>query len=233
MNDQEQASQLSALFDNELPEEQADLVIRRLLKDASMRTKWSRYSLIGASLRADPLAVRTSVSDDVAARVQASLSGEPEASAASAGYLPKTELGSRSRVSRAFWGAAIAAGVAAVSLLFVRMQAPEVAPVALAETQVVPVGEGTAAVANVINSPVSQPRQIAAVSSAPPSYTTPLDNSLPSQRVSAPLVNYVLAHSEVTTSAVRFSPLTSVMNGSYDLDQDTVEMTEAEIGSHR
>jgi hypothetical protein len=68
---------------------------------------------------------------------------------------------------------------------------------------------------------------------APPSYTTPVDNTPAGQRVSAPLVNYVVAHSEVAASAVRFSPLSSVMSAGYDFTQGAVEMTEAEIGAHR
>jgi len=74
---------------------------------------------------------------------------------------------------------------------------------------------------------------VVARASAPPSYTTPVDESPVGQRLDAPLVNYVVAHSEVAASAVRFSPLSSVMSSSDDFTQDTVEMTAAEIGAHR
>src|SRR5690606_39827891 len=48
MSEQEQNSQLSALFDNELSPQQAQMVIRRALKDPATRTSWERYALIGA-----------------------------------------------------------------------------------------------------------------------------------------------------------------------------------------
>jgi hypothetical protein len=67
--------------------------------------------------------------------------------------------------------------------------------------------------------------------SAPPSYTTPVDDS-PARR-SAPLFNYVAAHSDVAISAVRLAPLSSVMGGGFDLTQDAVEMTAAEVGARR
>ena len=82
------------------------------------------------------------------------------------------------------------------------------------------------------------PAQVARRDTPAPSYTTPLDTtSLMSQptgqRLSAPLVNYVVAHSEYTTPVARFSPLTTVMSGNFDPSENTVEMTEAEVGARR
>ena len=51
MNEQEQISQLSALFDNELPPEQSGMVIRRALIDPALRASWGNYALIGACIR--------------------------------------------------------------------------------------------------------------------------------------------------------------------------------------
>ena len=76
MNQQEHSSQLSALFDNELSPEQAELVIRRALKDPAMRTTWGRYALIGACVRGEPLAGRLRPESDVAARVRIRLAVE-------------------------------------------------------------------------------------------------------------------------------------------------------------
>ena len=56
MSEQEQISQLSALFDGEMPSQQADLVIRRALKDPAMRQRWQHYAVIGACMRGEPLA---------------------------------------------------------------------------------------------------------------------------------------------------------------------------------
>jgi hypothetical protein len=80
---------------------------------------------------------------------------------------------------------------------------------------------------------VPGPRALVAAASAPPSYTTPVDESPVGQRLDGRMVNYVVAHSEVASSAVRFSPLSTVMNSSDDFTQDTVEMTAAEIGAYR
>jgi len=232
MNEMEHASQLSALFDGELPETQAELVIRRALKDPQLRSTWGRYALIGAALRDEPLAVRSRLRDDVASRVRARLSVDSDTTHTA---VARTDAGSpqgASMFARGAWGMAIAASVAAVSLLVLRAQVPgSAAPLQVAANA--PVSAAQAAPANdvVIASP--EVGQVAAVMGALPSYTTPVDNSPAGQRVSAPLVNYVVAHSEVSASAVRFSPLSSVMSASYDPTQGTVEMTEAEIGAHR
>jgi sigma-E factor negative regulatory protein RseA len=236
MNEHEHASQLSALFDDELPADQTGLVIRRALKDPALRASWSRYALIGAAMRSQPLAIGHSLTDDLASRVQARVQSEPEGQAEMLPQsLPAAGAGRVAGMQRGAWGVAIAAGVAAVSLLLVRMQAPQatsrVALVAPA-IQNSPATPGALPASVAATKPVVESRLVAA-SSALPSYTTPVNNSDSGQRLSAPLVNYVVAHSEVTTSAVRLSPLSSVMSGNYDLSQGTVEMTEAEIGARR
>ena len=72
MNQDERASQLSAMFDGELPAAECELLSRRLARDEQLRATWSRYSVIGAALRAEPLA---QVRPDFAHRVSAALSG--------------------------------------------------------------------------------------------------------------------------------------------------------------
>ena len=233
MNEMEHASQLSALFDGELPETQAELVIRRALKDPQLRSTWGRYALIGAALRDEPLAVRSRLRDDVASRVRARLSVDSEATHTAVVRTDTDSQRGSSMFARGAWGMAIAAGVAAVSLLVLRAQLPDSAAPLQVAAVVAPATAARAAPVNevIITSP--EVGQVAAVMGALPSYTTPVDNSPAGQRVSAPLVNYVVAHSEVSASAVRFSPLSSVMSASYDPAQGTVEMTEAEIGAHR
>lgn len=227
MNEQEHSSQLSALFDGELPMEQSELVIRRAMKDPQLRFTWGRYALIGAAMRNEPLAVHTRLRDDVAARVAARLSSESPVAATPAARGAQRE--NRFQFARGAWGMAIAASVAVVSLLVVRNQAPQAAPGAIlaanlpAETLVAPAAldavAGGAAPAATAEEPL-------------PGYTTPVSDGTNAQPSNALLVNYVVAHSE-TTSAVRFSPLSSVMSAGSDLAQGTVEMTEAEIGAHR
>lgn len=233
MNEQEQISQVSALFDGELPREQAEMVIRRVLKDPALRATWGRYSLIGACVRGEPLGAALP-QVDLAARVRARLAAEPEPAstgdaqvAAATGTLDRQSLWRRGAL-----GGAIAASVALVSLMLFRSLPPagvsadaapqmarQAAPVEQVEPQVVSTARA------------DSPALLAARDSAPPSYTTPVDDS-PARR-SAPLFNYVAAHSDVAASAVRLAPLSSVMGGGFDLTQDAVEMTAAEVGARR
>lgn len=232
MSDQEQVSQLSALFDGELPSEQAGMVIRRALKDPALRATWGRYALIGACLRNEPLQVAIP-GHDLAGRVRARLVGEAEHSSAEV-LASGTESG-RSRRSallgRGALGGAIAAGVAVVSVFIARslgptapVQAPEVARAQPAATTrpaslVAQARPASAKVADV------------AEDSLPPSYTTPVDNSPAS--LGPGLANYVSMHSEVAASAVRFSQMSSMMNGGYDPTQGAIEMSPAEVGARR
>jgi negative regulator of sigma E activity len=177
MIEQEQNSQLSALFDGELPPQQAQMVIRRTLRDQAMRTSWERYSLIGACLRGEPITRHNSIAD----RVQASLAAERELNVTS---LPVRRTPSaaadatRSLLSgRGALGGAIAAGVAVVSIMVVRAVMPGAIQ---AETGL--------------------------VAQQPPSYTTPGENSPAQPRmIDASLGHYLVAHSEEAASALRFS----------------------------
>lgn len=232
MNDQEQASQLSALFDDALPADQSELVVRRMLREPQLQETWGRYALIGAAMRGDPLSVSVTRRGDLASRVSAQLAAEPERPAAQLLPAMVRQGGERSLFARGAWSMAIAASVAAASLLVLRMQAPEGAAGAIQMADAAPAATAPAD-ETLLAAPAGSRETLMAASSPPPSYTTPVDNTPPGQQPSAPLVNYVVAHSDVAASAVRFSPLSSVMNASYDLAQGTVEMSEAEIGAHR
>jgi negative regulator of sigma E activity len=229
MNEQEQVSQLSALFDGELPPEQAGMVIRRALKDSSLRTTWGRYALIGACVRGEPIGAALPQTD-LAARVRARIAAEAEHTAAASSAAAVADAARRrSLFARGALGGAIAAGVAAVSLVVVRMTGTAALPVA---TQVAQQAPAPAAASDrlVANNDVRAARPAVARETSLPSYTTPVDDS-PSRR-NAPLVSYVVAHNDVAASVVRLAPLSSVMNGSYDLTQDAVEIT-AEAGARR
>ena len=54
MNNEELDSQLSAMFDNELPATECELLARRLARDEQLRTRWGRYAAIGACIRGEP-----------------------------------------------------------------------------------------------------------------------------------------------------------------------------------
>ena len=68
----ERESQLSAMFDGELPATECELLSRRIDRDENLRARWSRYALIGAAMRSEPVATARS---GFAGRVSAALRG--------------------------------------------------------------------------------------------------------------------------------------------------------------
>ena len=70
-------SQLSAMFDGELPATECELLSRRIDRDENLRARWSRYALIGAAMRSEPVATAPS---GFARRVSAALRGTDDTS---------------------------------------------------------------------------------------------------------------------------------------------------------
>src|SRR6187431_2915417 len=102
-------SQLSAMFDDELPEDQCQLLARRLSRDEALKARWRRYAVVGAAIRAER-GVR--LDTNVAARVSVAISAEPALTGEA------VAKGDSSRKSGIRWwqpvmGGAIAASVAA------------------------------------------------------------------------------------------------------------------------
>src|SRR5580704_5984985 len=107
-------SQLSAMFDGELPAAECELLSRRLDRDESLRARWSRYALIGAAMRSEPVATaRTGFAQRVSAAIE---SGSP----------PRQPTASRRRLRRGnlLWSGALAAtlvaGVAGLGVSMLR-----------------------------------------------------------------------------------------------------------------
>ncbi|HYL02018.1 MAG TPA: sigma-E factor negative regulatory protein [Steroidobacteraceae bacterium] len=189
-------SQLSAMFDDELPSEECELLARRLSRDGELKSRWGRYAVIGAAIRAER-GVRLNAR--VAGRVSARVRSEPELGAQAAS----------ARHARRWWrplaGAAVAASVATVSILWLRAQglAPE-APLA----------------ANALGAPASH---VAAPSvalapailpSAADSYVVPPAPHGPVALVPTPeLANYVVAHSMFSSPVARRNLLAAFMTG--------------------
>lgn len=220
MSEQEQTSQLSALFDGELPSPQADLVIRRALKDAAMRQRWQRYALIGACVRGEPL-VGAPGAGSLADRVTARIASEadilaPWSGAVAAGSASSNRFGRM--LTRGAAGGAIAAAVAVMAVFLVRNIGPEFGGVSAGQLL-------ASDVAGDSQSQIGDRTLSSDADSAPHSYTTPAANA----RLSSPLVDqpplahYVVAHSEKAASSLGFS---------YDLTEGAVVMTEDEIQAH-
>ena len=46
-------SQLSAMFDDELPSAECELLARRLSRDEQLKARWGRYAVMGTVIRAE------------------------------------------------------------------------------------------------------------------------------------------------------------------------------------
>jgi negative regulator of sigma E activity len=198
---EERDSQLSAMFDGELPAGECELLARRLTRDEALRAQWSRYSMIGAALRAER---GVALHDRVAWRVQSAIAqettyGEGVADAATRGATGPAKPVSSARWQRLAWpaaGASIAAGVAAVSIFWLRgMQGPEEVLLAETATPTIVLAPDTAG-APVALSSAAQPAPPASTSDDARVYSTPAPNPSTSIVPPARLANYVVAHSE-------------------------------------
>jgi sigma-E factor negative regulatory protein RseA len=125
---------LSALMDGELDRKATGDVLQTLASDSRLRCSWERWHLIRAALHQD--LAETPVSG-VASATADGLREEPTVLAPRGRLLPD-----RRDIGRWIGGAAIAASVAAVSVVGIRMvnPVPGTQPTQLATTQPVPNG---------------------------------------------------------------------------------------------
>src|SRR5262245_21623663 len=124
---EERDSQLSAMFDGELPGGECELLARRLTRDEALRAQWSRFATIGAALRAER---GVALHDRVAWKVQSAVAQEATYGEGTVDVATRavTSVSASSRQSRQRWarfampvaGASIAASVAAVSIFWLR-----------------------------------------------------------------------------------------------------------------
>lgn len=136
MKPDEVESQLSAMFDGELPAAECELLSRRIDRDDNLRARWSRYALIGAAMRCEPVAtargdfaVRVSRAVDRAvegAEERAGARGLPSAGgrAARSGSAVSAAAQREPRLRRLWWQSALAASlvtaVAGLSIVMLR-----------------------------------------------------------------------------------------------------------------
>ena len=182
-------SQLSAMFDDELLPAECELLARRLSRDEHLKARWGRYAIVGAVIRAER-GVRLNA--PLAGRVNAVLLAEPALAAHTA---PRD----RSRAPLRWWrpvaGAAVAAGVATVSILWLRTQAP--LPGAPLVTQFAAPGQTTL--------------PTAAGSGQGDSYVVPRPRPAAVMVPSTELANYVVAHSMFSNPVARRNLLSAFM----------------------
>jgi sigma-E factor negative regulatory protein RseA len=190
-------SQLSAMFDDELANAECELLARRLSRDEHLKARWGRYAVIGAAIRAER-GVRLNA--PLAGRVSAVLLAEPALGAS--GAIPRAH-----RRGARWWqlagGAAVAAGVASVSILWLRAQGPL---------------PGIAQTAQ-LSPPAATPAGAAApcagaACGAGESYVLPPTPAVrPLVVPSTQLANYVVAHSVVSSPLARGNLLSAFMSG--------------------
>jgi len=230
----ERDSQLSAMFDGELSAAECELLARRLTRDDALRGQWSRYALIGAAVRAER---GVKLDDRVARRVQTAVTLEisygdggaadvPAVARAGAVHDKRARVSAYERwlrVSRPVLGAGIAAGVAVMSILWMRGPGMDggsvdnsaiVADVTAPEsTQVTLVPETTTVAANL--APAASAARTAAGSG---DYSTPAPSTQTSMAPPAHLANYVVAHSEYSGPLSRRLALSGLVGGEVAAD---------------
>lgn len=197
-------SQLSAMFDDELPAAECELLARRLSRDEQLKARWGRYAVIGATIRAER-GVRLNAG--LAGRVSAAISSEAPLTAEPA---PQPKKSWDRRWWQPLAGVAAAAGVAAVSIIWMRSQvSPDSLP-AVAQTAVpaISIANSTA------NTPVAA--TVASLTSRgttgePDSYVVPKNSPRRLVVPSTELANYVVAHSEFSSPVTRRNLLSSFM----------------------
>jgi sigma-E factor negative regulatory protein RseA len=187
-------SQLSAMFDDELPAAECELLARRLSRDELLKARWGRYAVIGATIRAEG-GVRLNAG--LARRVSAAISSEPVLAAEPVAQLKK-------KWANHWWqpvaSVAAVAGVAAVSILWMRSQAPE--STAVMAQSAAPAAAQTSAT-RVLASNV--------VNGEPDSYVVPKNTARRLVVPSTELANYVVAHSEFSSPVTRRNLLSAFM----------------------
>jgi sigma-E factor negative regulatory protein RseA len=170
--------QMSAFLDDELPDEEADLLLRRLPGDADLRSAAGRFLLIGQALRGERVP-----GSDLAGRVAAALGGETT-------YEAEAAPSSRNRWLRPAAGAAVAATVAVLAL----MGLDENREVASPEAVTADVPEQTAPAAGADDAAEGY------------AYTVPVDTPVsvrPVNAVPARLTNYMISHGERAGTLMR------------------------------
>jgi sigma-E factor negative regulatory protein RseA len=185
-------SQLSAMFDNELPAGECELLARRLSRDEQLKARWGRYAVIGAAIRVER-GVRLNAA--LASRVSAAISAEPSITAEPT--LRSTKRW-QTRWGQSVASAAAVAGVATLAIFWMRAHSPESPAITANDTIVT---KASTSLTPVVNSN----------SIEPPSYTVP---KTPGRRLVVPsteLANYVVAHSEFSSPVARRNLLSAFM----------------------
>ncbi|MGD9597300.1 MAG: sigma-E factor negative regulatory protein [Steroidobacteraceae bacterium] len=196
MNEEQRASQLSAMFDGELPAAECELLARRITRDDTLRAAWARYAVIGAAMRRE----RVPLDLQLAARVRAAVSAEPVFGEGDAAAPALAAPRRASRWLRPVAGLAAAAVVAGIAVIGLRGRDAQVA------------GPAVASVASTV-APAPAATVVPGPSNAtePESYVVPVASEPVRFVPPARLANYVVAHSEVSMPLSRRNILSALI----------------------
>lgn len=225
-------TQLSAMYDGELPPAECELLARRLTRDPKLRAEWARYALIGAALRGEP--AQAAARAGAGAAPQALNLAVAVSQALGTADVPMRDAAGdgaderRWRKALRVWaqpvlGAGIAAGVAALSIVWLQGRVGDpVAPLS-AQTEEVVLGDPdlVASRAALVDGSALQSTPVTAArdtnvarsgSGEPRSYTVPpLRRDASLGLADAQLANYVVAHSEFAAPLNRRSVLSTLI----------------------
>jgi sigma-E factor negative regulatory protein RseA len=194
-------SQLSAMFDDELPSAECELLARRLSRDEVLKARWGRYAVMAAVIRAER---GLRLNAPLAGRVSALLLAEPALPAAA------VAVSARRRVR--WWqpvaATAVAAGVAGAAIVWLRAQAPLSGATLTSQLRSTP----AAAIPARVTQSANDRRGSAARGGAADSYVTPRPvHTAPAVVPSMELANYVVAHSVFSSPVARRNMLSAFM----------------------
>jgi sigma-E factor negative regulatory protein RseA len=213
MSNEELESQLSAMFDDELPASQCELLARRLARDEQLRGRWGRYAAIGACIRGEHgVRLETVLASKVSAAIK------QEATPIAAPAVGNPGRGFFSPWVTSLGGLATAAAVAAVAILWMRTENPRVV------AQVTPVQNSAPPAIQVVAAAPAASQLLAAAPAAirpprsrePDSYVVPAAAGQgPAMALVAPteLANYIVAHSEYSGPLMRRNALSALVGG--------------------
>jgi negative regulator of sigma E activity len=225
MSNEELDSQLSAMFDNELPATECELLARRLARDEQLRARWGHYAAIGACIRGEP-GVR--LETPLASKVSAAIKQE-------SAVLEAPAMGARKGGFFNPWvtslaGLASAAAVAAMAIFWMRAQGPALIAQsggaqksAIAATQV-PAPRAAVPQPAVTAQLGPQPAGHSRQTREPDSYVTPA--AVPQGPALVPpteLANYIVAHSAYSGPLMRRNALSALVSGDSAVPQATAQ----------
>jgi sigma-E factor negative regulatory protein RseA len=205
VNESEIESQISAMFDGELPVAECELLSRRIDRDEELRARWSRYALIGAAMRSEPVATARK---GFAVRVSAAL-----ADAA----LPKRAQRARSRLWSAALAATLVASVAGLSVSMLRdaaqgtgtAGAPLAASRQLAGRTEFSASPAPAVASGALAAPLAASLQVSG--HGPLRYVTPAGTPSAPTVLRTQLADYIVAHSAYSTPLLRRNLLSELV----------------------